>query len=314
MLFPWLLKRNVGEPGGLRCNHSHRPGPNRNRNPISDRILWLRLCRPGWVVVLRTAPIRPRWGVLPWFRFCLLCLCLCSWASAPAAQSGAASAAFDEANKLYEGSHYAQAISAYQKLLQQNEISAAVYFNLGNAYFKNGQTGHAIYYYRLAQRLAPRDPDIRANLWFARDTVGAKGPGASVWHRWLNLCTLNELTVSAAVVFWLWFLVLTASQIRRDWIPHLRLYRNALGIATVLVLAWLGVVLQNRFGSSSAVVITREAAVRYGPFEEAQAFFKARDGTELTVLGEKGGWYQVADGSKRAGWLQAKEIALLPRG
>ncbi len=265
-------------------------------------------------MISQTEPTWLRWGTRPRLWSSLLCLGLCFCLTPPSAQAGAASAAFDEANKLYEGSHYAQAISAYQKLLQQNEISAAVYFNLGNAYFKNGQTGHAIYYYRLAQRLAPRDPDIRANLWFARDTVGGKVPGASVWHRWLNMFTLNELTVTAAVVFWLWFLVLAASQIRRDWALNLRLYRNGLGIATVLVLAWLGLVLRNRFGSLSAVVITREAAVRYGPFEEAQSFYKARDGTELTVLGEKGGWYQVADGSNRAGWLQANEIALLPRG
>jgi tetratricopeptide (TPR) repeat protein len=227
--------------------------------------------------------------------------------------AGEASASFDQANQLYEQGKFSDAIAAYTKLLERKDISAALYFNLGNACFKNGQTGQAIVYYRLAQRLAPRAPDIRANLRFARETVGANTPGLGRWERWLQVLTLNELTLLGAVTLWTWFLLLAAGQLRRDWAQNLRPYRILSGFATVLVLAWLGVVWQSRIGSSSAVVITREAVVRYGPFEEAQRFYSARDGTELAVLDHKESWLQVSDGSKRVGWLPSKDVFLLPR-
>jgi hypothetical protein len=140
----------------------------------------------------------------------------------------------------------------------------------------------------------------------------SRGPNG--WQRWLHVLTLNELTAVAAVVLWLWFLILLAGQLRRDWARILRLYRNVVGIGTVLMLAWLGMVLQMRLGSSAAVVVAREAVIHYGPFEEAQRFYTAKDGTEMAVLDRKDNWFQVSDDSKRIGWLQAKDILLLPRG
>src|SRR6476659_1044175 len=76
------------------------------------------------------------------------------------------STAFDQANKLYEQGKYGEAASGYGKLAQAGQVSSALYFNLGNALLKSGELGRAILNYRLAQRLAPRDPDIRVNLRF----------------------------------------------------------------------------------------------------------------------------------------------------
>jgi tetratricopeptide (TPR) repeat protein len=221
---------------------------------------------------------------------------------------------FEAANKLYEQGKYADAITNYQKLLEERQVSAAVYFNLGNACFKSGQTGQAIVYYRLAQRLAPRDPDIRANLRFVRETVGgAPAPGGR-WQRWLNLLTLNELTLVTAAVLWVWLLVLAAGEWQRQWLPALRVYRRWGAVLVVLLLAWLGIVADKRLGISSAVVIAKEASVRYGPLEEAQSFYRARDGAEFEILDRKDGWLQVQDASKRVGWMQAKDVLVLPRG
>src|SRR5688500_8636546 len=78
---------------------------------------------------------------------------------------------FESANRLYEKGDYAGAAAGYQSVVQSGKASAEVYFNLGNAHFKNGQIGKAIASYRRAQELTPRDPDIRANLNFARGAV-----------------------------------------------------------------------------------------------------------------------------------------------
>ncbi|HEU0039111.1 MAG TPA: tetratricopeptide repeat protein, partial [Verrucomicrobiae bacterium] len=72
------------------------------------------------------------------------------------------SSAFDAANRLYEQSKFAEAASAYEKLVQNGAVSPALCFNLGNAFFKASQVGRAIAAYRQAERLTPRDPDVRA--------------------------------------------------------------------------------------------------------------------------------------------------------
>src|SRR6266699_3597580 len=98
----------------------------------------------------------------------LILLLWCAWSVARAED---ASTAFDQANSLYEEGKFTEAAAAYEKMLQQGRASPALYFNLGNAFFKAGQVGRAVLNYRLAERLAPRDPDIRANLKFARSRV-----------------------------------------------------------------------------------------------------------------------------------------------
>src|SRR5262249_17914429 len=50
--------------------------------------------------------------------------------------------AFDQANKLFERGKYSEAAAAYEKLVTPGHVSPALYFNLGNAYFKAGQPGH----------------------------------------------------------------------------------------------------------------------------------------------------------------------------
>src|SRR5438874_2259009 len=134
----------------------------------------------------------------------------CSWAADTAAL-------FDAANKLYEQGKFAEAAAGYEDLGRSSGASAALYFNLGNAFFKSGQIGRAIAAYRSAEQLTPRDPDVRANLQFARKQ--AQGPSFSPnrWQRWLSKLTLNEWTLLATGSVWLWFLLLAALQWWPQW-------------------------------------------------------------------------------------------------
>ena len=235
--------------------------------------------------------------------------------SSAAAAASSALAEFDQANRLYEQGKFAQAIEAYQQLVDKDIVSPAIYFNLGNACFKSGQVGHAIVNYRLAERLAPRDPDIRANLRFARESVdGTRARGAGRLKRWLNLVSIDEATLAASAAVWVCFLLLAAGQIRRDWARTLRPYQQFFGVAAAVAVLWLGLLMHGRFYTSTAVVIAKDAVVRYGPFEEAQSSFDLRSGAELAVLDQKDLWFQVTDTANRTGWLEAKDVFLLPRG
>src|SRR6266513_6228167 len=143
----------------------------------------------------------------------LLCFCVSSFARA-----GDLSVAFEQANKLYEQGTFAEAAAGYEKIVAGGRVSPALYFNLGNALFKSGRIGRAIANFRLAEQLAPRDPDIRANLRFARNQI--EGPGArplTWWRRWTGHLTLNESTGAAAGAVWLWFALLALPQWRPAW-------------------------------------------------------------------------------------------------
>src|SRR5580693_3350640 len=115
---------------------------------------------------------------------------------------------FESANKLYEQGKYSDALGAYDQLLKTGGVSEAVLFNRGNALFKLGQLGRAIESYRLAQQLAPRDSELRANLDFVRTRARGGAPyQTSRWRGWLDSLSLNGWTTLTVAAFWILFLL-----------------------------------------------------------------------------------------------------------
>lgn len=219
---------------------------------------------------------------------------------------------FSQANRMYEQGRFNDAAMAYDNLIQVGVASPALYFNAGNAWFKAGQTGRAIVDYRKAEKLAPRDPDIRANLQFARRQVANSVPAlpGTPWTRWMNHISVNEWTIAASVALALFFMIMALRQIRPSTRNMLKTPAIALGFVTVC----LSLCLYFDYGNvqtKSGVITTSEAVVRRGPFDESQSAFTVRDGAELLVVDSKDNWLQVADAARHTGWIRTNQLSLL---
>jgi tetratricopeptide (TPR) repeat protein len=239
-----------------------------------------------------------------WCRIAVLILSLLS------ARALERSSHFDEANRLYEQGKYADAIGLYENMAKSGRNSVGVFFNLGNAYFKNGELGRALLNFRKAEALAPRDPDIHANLGFARERVsGSLSVRENLWERFLTYFTANELASAAATLFWLWTTAYCLSRLKpqsgQSFRTVLLLSGGLFVTVTIVLLASLAL------RKDHVVIVTaRQATVRLGPFSESQTAFTANDGTELRFLGKRDQWLQVSDRSGRTGWLSSTEAGV----
>ncbi len=236
--------------------------------------------------------------------FSLLLIC------APRIRAQSPVSDFEAANKLYYEASFTNAAAAYEKIIQSGQHAPALYFNLGNAWFKSGQIGRAIAAYRHAEQLTPRDPDVRANLRFARNQ--AQGPSFSPnrLQLWPSKLTLNEWTLLATGSVWLWFLLLTATQWRPQWKNSFRSLLFGLAAASLAFCGCLAAALYEQRGVQIAVVIAREAVIRHGPLEESQNSFAVHDGAELRVLDRKEDWLLVTTDPRRMGWLRRDQVLL----
>ncbi len=221
------------------------------------------------------------------------------------------SAGFEAGNTLYAEGKFADAASEYQHLLKSGKASAAIYFNLGNAHFKAGQIGRAIAAYHAAELLSPRDPDIRANLQFARNHVQGPTLTKGAVQRWLRKLTLNEWTIIAAAAAWLWLFMLALRQWRPGLKPWLRPYSLGLGIATGLLCACLAADWLN-CSAPTAIVVAPDAVPHQAPLDEAETItsFTLHDGAELRILDQKNDWFQVSTDPHRVGWLKRDQLLL----
>jgi tetratricopeptide (TPR) repeat protein len=240
-----------------------------------------------------------------WISLLLLAMCF----SSPAAD---VTSAFDSANKLYYSGKFLEAVAAYENILYSGQKSVALYYNLGNAYFKSGQVGKAISVYREAEKLNPRDPDIRANLQFARNQIQGPTVAPSRGERLLGKLTLNEWTTVAAAALWLCFIFLAV----REWRPALkrplRAYLSGAAIAAIVLFACVAVSWAKNRLTETAIVISRDVPVRKGPLEDAAASFTVHDGAELRVVDQNNEWLQVTSDSSRIGWLRKDQVLLSP--
>lgn len=220
---------------------------------------------------------------------------------------------FDAANKLYAQSKFAEAAAAYEAVLTNGVRSPVLFFNLGNAYFKAGHIGQAIAAYRQAEKLSPRDPDLKANLRFAQNRVTGPTSKRTAAQRALAMLSMREWTLLATAGLWLTFGLLTWRQIRPAVAATLKLWVWVSASGTVLAIVLLGLAWSQSQDGRTAIVITSEATVRSSPLDEAPSTFTASDGAELRVLDHKDDWLQVTDDSNRYGWVKRSSVAWGPR-
>ncbi len=218
---------------------------------------------------------------------------------------------FDRANQLYDGGKFAEAADAYQALLTSGRASPALYFNLGNAWFKAGNLGRAIAAYRQAEQLYPRDPDVKANLRFARSKVQGPTLKTTLAERALGKLNLNEWAWAASAGLWLVFGLLTLGQLLPALRRSLRSYTILGALLAALLCAACGAALHQDRGSPTALVITRDAVVRQGPLDEAKSVFTAHDGAELSVLDRKDNWLQVTSDATHLGWIRQDQVLVV---
>src|SRR5438445_11782944 len=97
----------------------------------------------------------------------ILCVAAVGIAGAPSTPPRTAPEMMAEANQHFEKGESEEALEIYLGLVRQGFVGAALYYNLGNVYYRRGERGQAVLWYKRAERLSPRDPDIVFNLELA---------------------------------------------------------------------------------------------------------------------------------------------------
>jgi len=226
------------------------------------------------------------------------------------------SATFRRANHLYGEGKYEEAAAFYEHIRRGGWASASLYYNLGNAYFKEGDLGRAILNYRRAWNLSPRDPEINKNLQYARenlrDDVSVSSPGII---RRIKLLLVRQfplgswLRFSSAIYYLTALWVLAVMLIR----PLKRVSPTVLKtLLLILALGLIGSVLAySYYRVPRAIILDPEVSIRYGPDEKDAVAFELHEGTEVSVIRKKDGWNQISLPDGKSGWLPSDSLGII---
>jgi tetratricopeptide (TPR) repeat protein len=244
---------------------------------------------------------------------CLVALAMA--ATAIAATSDGPSALFIRANGLYGEEHYAEAAATYEQILAGGVESGAVQFNLGNAYLKTGDVGHAVLAYERARRHIPGDPDLAANLGFARELAHDVIPptlGTTLAFPFAERATTNTLATVTMAAWWTLWLALAGAAL----LPAAASVCRAIALASGFVATVAGSSGAYRLWTlerpTLAVVVARDdVTVRSEPTPNATALFVAKPGTVLEVDRTREGSSSVTSRDGRRGWVESPALAPL---
>ena len=250
-------------------------------------------------------------------------LCLLMWVSLPAGICRAADAAslraiFNEGNAHYQSGDFAAAEHSYRSLLDQGIDAGAVYYNLGNAAFKQKKLGEAIYYWEKASRQLPGDPDIRENLQLAnllivdRIDIPEDPLPFRLLARIVHLFTIAQESRILLVLFVVTNVLFGVYILGRR--PRLA-SRALMGsvAAGLLMLLFAGSLAWKAYQEShhrEGVIVDPKVDVRSGPGTENIAVVTVHEGVVVQVRGESNGWYQISLHNGWNGWLPGRAVRI----
>ena len=222
--------------------------------------------------------------------------------------------------EAYAAGQFEDALQDWSDVEATGLRSRELYYNLGNAYFKTGQTARAILNYERALRLDPSDADIRYNLEFARAQTQDRIDEVpefilKTWTRkmgyWMSSdawAVLSLVLLALALGLVLLFLLGPTAGMRRTGFFA--------GIAALLLaLASWGFARSQKADAErhdEAIVMRPVSSVTSSPSSDAaKSLFILHEGTKVKVLDEVSGYKDIELSDGRRGWIAAGDIEII---
>lgn len=251
--------------------------------------------------------------------FLITVVAVLSGAGLQARDYGQADAMWDRANTLYHNGDYAGAIAVYESIIETGYVSSKLYYNLGNAYFKDNSIGKAIVNYNRAQRMAPSDEDIKYNLAVANSYIKDRVDDVpefflSSWTKKLRVSLSSNVwaVISLAVLACALGCVLVYMLSQKKGLRKAGFFMTIV-FAVLFVMSITFSVKEKRklVNASEAIVVASAVSVRSSPDGSSKELFIIHEGTKVDVLGRFGSWTEIMIPYGDKGWLLEGSIELI---
>lgn len=220
------------------------------------------------------------------------------------------------ANTAYNAGNYAQAEECYTRIVEQGLHSAALYYNLANAHFKQDELGKALLYYNRALRLRPNDEDIRHNLEYAEQSTKDSIEEIpefflKTWIKSLRgalSCTawsiLSLVMLIAALSFGLLYLLAQRLSLRKTGFYLMAATALLFVITTAFAWSERNMLVER----SEAIIMNSAVSIKSSPDRSATELFVLHEGTKVTIGEAIEGWAEVRIADGRKGWIEEERI------
>lgn len=227
---------------------------------------------------------------------------------------------FAQANANYAEGNYAEAAEQYEQIiasssdsLSHNMLSsdyAVLYYNLGNAYFKQGELSQSILAYERALRLKPTMKDAKHNLQFAQSRIvdNIQDTQSFFLSSWLKAVrnVLNQqawiiLSISLFVLALMGFFFFAFS--RMIWLRKTAFYTSLVALLISICACANAGSLHKRDTQRAEAIITQGIVnAKASPDRSGTDLFTIHEGTKVRITDVIGDWCCIHVGNN-IGWM-----------
>lgn len=236
-----------------------------------------------------------------------------------------ATPAMDKAAQDYNQELYNQALNAYLSQAKTGEVSADLYYNIGNTYYRLKDNAHAILYYERALMLDPGHSDARYNVDFVRTRGGIdEDQGANIFGIWLDAAVSRLSSNSWAVVALVSFLLMLAAVAAYVFLDAVAWRKvGFFGAIVALLVTMVSMVCAWNMraraqGHNQAIVITGPTALSTSPRtpkDKTEVAFELTPGFKVTIIDRVttagAVWCHVETANRRQAWINARDIEVI---
>ncbi len=238
-------------------------------------------------------------------------LILCTVQSAGASETART---FLDGIKDYKENRFTESAAAFSRVADEGIKNGKLFYNLGNAYLKNGDIGNAMLWYERALKLLPHDPDLKFNFEYAvsltKDERGDKEyPLVRILFFWKYLLSQTQTQWAAIIFNLIFWALMTIRLIRRknrfQTIGHVML---ALGLIFTFTAVY------NDYETNfikEAVILPARVSIRSGLTDDATELFVLHAGAKVKIDKEKDDYIRIAFSDGKIGWIKKSDAGVI---
>jgi tetratricopeptide (TPR) repeat protein len=240
-----------------------------------------------------------------------LVLLLTVAATAPATQNART---FMNGTEAYRNGDWPAAIAAFESLVADGVNNGNLFYNLGNAYLKNEDLGHALLWYERARKRIPDDPDLRFNYDYAltltKDERGQKeSPLLRIlffWKYQLSHSSVRWMAIFLNAALWIALSILIIRK-KRLLRPSVILIAAATVIFSATAVFNYVETIQVRY----AVILTEQVPVRSGFSDTDTQLFVLHAGTKVRITRQADTHLLIRYTDDKIGWVKRSEAGVI---
>jgi tetratricopeptide (TPR) repeat protein len=222
-----------------------------------------------------------------------------------------------QANEAYQLNQYEDAISLYSKVVDLQFESATLYYNLGNAYYKNGNKALALLWYERARRLSPNNEDIIHNISFVQQQLVDKIEVLPELFivKWWNICSAlltgkqwATTSIIACSLFVLCLLLILL--LRISWVRSTSVFIAILAfIFTIFSFVFAKKETVRYVQQPEGIIMSQVVNVKSTPTEKGSDLFVIHSGLKVNITDRLNEWVEIRLPNGEKGWIMESMIA-----